>query len=200
MPTIGLFRKMTMPGTILGSAATLMVWATLLNGQQSVGAASVREGRLWFDGRATLGDFTGTTTSVTGRLTGGADLADVRGWVEAPVGTLVTGNDRRDRDLRKSMGAAEFPTLRFDLTGLAVGERIADTTVVQLDGSFTLRGVTRSAKIPARLVLGERRYHLWAATPLNLKDYAIGGLSKMLGLLRMSEDIVVHIDLVFEVP
>lgn len=185
---------------VIRSTVTLMLWATLANAQQPVGAAAVREGRLWFDGRATLGDFTGTTTSVTGRLTGGADLGEVRGWVEAPVGTLVTGNDRRDRDLRTSMGAAEFPTLRFDLTGLVVAERMADTTVVQLDGSFTLHGVTRSAKIPARLVLGERRYHLWAATPLNLKDYAIGGLSKMLGLLRMSEDIVVHIDLVFEVP
>ena len=185
---------------VIRSTVTLMLWATLANAQQPVGAAAVREGRLWFDGRATLGDFTGTTTSVTGRLTGGADLGEVRGWVEAPVGTLVTGNDRRDRDLRTSMGAAEFPTLRFDLTGLVVAERMADTTVVQLDGSFTLHGVTRSAKIPARLVLGERRYHLWATTPLNLKDYAIGGLSKMLGLLRMSEDIVVHIDLVFEVP
>ena len=182
------------------STLALMFWAAVVNAQQPVMAATVLEGKLWFDGRATLGDFTGTTTTVTGRLTGGADLSQVQGWVEAPVGTLVTGNDRRDRDLRKSMAAGEFPTIRFDLARLAVGERIADTTVVQLEGTFTLHGVTRSATIPARLVLGERRYHLWATTPLNLKDYSIGGLSKMLGILKMSEDIVVHVDLLFEVP
>ncbi len=184
----------------LPSTLALMFWAAVVNAQQPVMAATVLEGKLWFDGRATLGDFTGTTTTVTGRLTGGTDLSQVHGWVEAPVGTLVTGNDRRDRDLRKSMAASEFPTIRFDLARLAVGERIADTTVVQLEGTFTLHGVTRSATIPARLVLGERRYRLWATTPLNLKDYSIGGLSKMLGILKMSEDIVVHVDLLFEVP
>jgi hypothetical protein len=33
--------------------------------------------------------------------------------------------------------------------------------------------------------------------PLNLKDYRIGGLSKLLGMLKMYEDIEVHADLVF---
>jgi hypothetical protein len=33
--------------------------------------------------------------------------------------------------------------------------------------------------------------------PLNLKDYKIGGLTKMLGMLRMYEDIKVHVDLTF---
>ena len=34
-------------------------------------------------------------------------------------------------------------------------------------------------------------------TPLNLKAYKIGGLSKMLGMLKMQEDILVHLDLTF---
>jgi hypothetical protein len=33
--------------------------------------------------------------------------------------------------------------------------------------------------------------------PLNLKDYRIGGLSKLLGMLKMSEHIEVHVDLLF---
>jgi hypothetical protein len=33
--------------------------------------------------------------------------------------------------------------------------------------------------------------------PLNLKDYKIGGLSKMMGMLRMYEDITVHVDVTF---
>ena len=48
---------------------------------------TVREGTLSFDARASAGNFTGTTTRVTGEMMGG-ELADVRGWVEAPVRTL----------------------------------------------------------------------------------------------------------------
>jgi hypothetical protein len=32
---------------------------------------------------------------------------------------------------------------------------------------------------------------------VNLKDYRIGGLSKALGILKMHEDIVVHVDVSF---
>jgi hypothetical protein len=35
-------------------------------------------GKLSFDGHATVGDFTGTTTTVTGEMTGGESLAAVR--------------------------------------------------------------------------------------------------------------------------
>src|SRR6266576_2645000 len=34
-------------------------------------------------------------------------------------------------------------------------------------------------------------------TPLNLKDYKIEGLSKMMGMLKMYDKIVVHLDLRF---
>jgi hypothetical protein len=33
--------------------------------------------------------------------------------------------------------------------------------------------------------------------PLDLSDYEIGGLSRMLGVLRMQEGIDVHVDLTF---
>ena len=35
------------------------------------------------------------------------------------------------------------------------------------------------------------------APPLNLKSYKIGGLSKALGILRMDEKILIHLDLTF---
>jgi hypothetical protein len=63
-------------------------------------AGTVRQGRLSFDGRATTGGFSGTTTSVTGEMHGGG-LTALRGWVEAPDPTLVTGNQRSDRYLNK---------------------------------------------------------------------------------------------------
>ena len=48
----------------------------------------ITSGMLSFDGHATMGDFTGTTRTVTGQLTGAPDISSVRGWVEAPVATF----------------------------------------------------------------------------------------------------------------
>src|SRR5918994_827285 len=83
--------------------------------KRSLSRGRVVSGSLSFDGHATAGDFTGTTTTVSGQLSGAADLTGVRGWVEAPVKTLKTGNGKRDKDLNKSMESEKYPVLRFDL-------------------------------------------------------------------------------------
>ena len=164
--------------------------------QQQVPAGTVRAGTLSFDARATAGDFTGTTTTVTGEMTGG-ELAAIRGWVEAPVTTLVTGNDRRDRDLNKSMESGKYPTMRFDLDGVTPGATRGDTLVVQLKGRFTIHGVTRETTLPAEVVIAPDAVHVQTQTMLNLKDYHIGGLSKAFGMLRMHEEIRVRVDVTF---
>ena len=164
--------------------------------QQQVPAGTVRAGTLSFDARATAGDFTGSTTTVTGEMTGG-ELAAIRGWVEAPVATLVTGNDRRDRDLNKSMETGKFPTMRFDLDGVSPGDARGDTLAVQLKGRFTIHGVTRETTLPAEVVIAPDAVHVQTQTILNLKDYRIGGLSKAFGMLRMHEEIRVRVDVTF---
>jgi polyisoprenoid-binding protein YceI len=159
--------------------------------------AAVREGRLSFDGRATTGAFTGTTSTVRGETTGGGSLSEVRGWVDTPVSTLVTGNGHRDKDLNKSLESDRYPTIRFDLTGVTPGAERGDTVDVVLQGRFTIHGVTREASIPATVVTQPDAIRVRGATPLNLKDYQIGGLSKALGMLKMDDKIVVHLDLRF---
>ena len=156
----------------------------------------VRQGTLSFDGRATAGNFTGTTTQVTGEVHGGS-LPQVRGWVEAPVRTLATGNQRRDRDLNKSMESAKYPTIRFELTSVAGGESPGDSVSLVLHGRFIIHGITREAAVPASVTFHPEGIRVRGETPLNLKDYKIGGLSKAFGMLKMYEEIVVHIDLTF---
>jgi hypothetical protein len=165
--------------------------------QQPIPGGTIRTGSLSFDGRATMGDFTGTTTTVTGEMTGGATLASVRGWVEAPVRTLVTGNSRRDADLNKSMESDRYPTIRYELTDVLPGEVWGDTVPVTLHGYFLIHGVKQHAPIPATVVFLHDGVRVRGEAPLNLKTYKIGGLTKMLGMLRMHEDIVVHVDLTF---
>jgi polyisoprenoid-binding protein YceI len=169
-----------------------------LEAQQPVPGGAIRQGVLSFDARATVGDFTGATQTIAGEMTGGASLAEVRGWVEAPVNTLVTGNGKRDKDLNRSMESEKYPTIRFDLTGVTLGEARGDTVAVTLDGKFQIHGVSQEASIPATVVLLADAIQVRGELPMNLKRYGIGGLSKMAGMLKMHEEIVVHLDLTFE--
>lgn len=158
----------------------------------------VTSGTLSFDGRATVGDFVGTTSTVSGQLTGAPELAGVRGWVEAPVNTLKTGNGKRDKDLNKSMESDKYPTMRFDLARISLTGGRGDSLGVMLHGALALHGVTRSVDLPGTIQFNGTRARVRTDFPLNLKDYRIGGLSKLLGMLKMYEDIQVHADLVFQ--
>jgi polyisoprenoid-binding protein YceI len=157
----------------------------------------VASGTLSFDGHATVGDFTGTTTTVTGEMAGGESLAAVRGWVESPVKTLDTGDGKRDKDLNKSMESNKYPAMRFELTGVTPAGGSADTAAVQLQGKLTLHGVTRAVTLPGQVWKDSDTLRLRSDFPLDLSDYNIGGLSKLLGMLRMQEEIEVHVDLTF---
>jgi polyisoprenoid-binding protein YceI len=158
----------------------------------------LHSGTLSFSAHATAGDFTGTTTTVSGAWTG--NLSAASGWVEAPVATLVTHNGHRDRDLRASMEVDKYPTMRFDLARIASaspGQRPNDTGALTLYGTLAIHGVTRAVELPATAVRGGDTIYVRSNFPLDLGDYHIGGLTKMLGLFRMDPNIVVHVDLRF---
>jgi len=187
---------------VAACASALMVWWTVLASAQTtptrpIPAGKVAEGTLSFDGRANVGDFTGTTSTLSGQMSGGADLSAVRGRVEAPVATLKTGKDRRDRDLLKSMETDKYPTMSFDLDSVAPAGG-GDSVPVTLRGRLTIHGVERAVELPGSVVLSGDRAHVRSDFPLNLKDYKVGGLSKMMGMLRMYEDIKVHVDVTFQ--
>lgn len=178
------------------TVAALLASAPRARGQSSPAApiAVVQSGMLSFSGHATVGDFTGSTSTIRGAVTG--DLADARGWVEAPVATLVTQNDHRDRDLRASMEVEKYPTMRFTLARTTGTPGNGVTTVV-LHGALAIHGVTREVDLPATVERNGDTIHLISGFPLDLRDYRIGGLKKMLGLLRMDPQIEVHVDLRF---
>jgi polyisoprenoid-binding protein YceI len=179
----------------LATAARPPDLAAQLDG--AIPAMRLASGRLSFDGHATPGDFTGTTTAVTGEMTGGESLLTVRGWVESPVKTLNTGNGKRDRDLNKSMESDKHPTMRFELTGVTTEGTPADSAAVRLAGKLTLHGVTHDVTLPGRVWQDGSALRLRSSFPLDLGDYKIGGLTKMLGMLRMQEGIEVHVELTF---
>jgi len=183
----------------------LLAWAPTmalptLGAQRPMRAATLPSGTLSFFGRATVGDFVGTTTRVTGAIIGGPDYSAARGWVDAPVGTLVTGNDRRDRDLRATMNVERYPIMHFELTSAtlvakSVDER--DSTGLLLHGALTIHGVTRRVEVPATVLRNGDTTRVSSRFRLDLFDYDIHGLTRMFGVLRMQHEIDVRVDLQF---
>ena len=179
------------------TVAALVVSAAVVRAQTPLGAPSavVQSGTLSFSAHATMGDFTGSTSTITGAVTG--DLSDARGWVEALVATLVTGNDHRDRDLRASMEVKKYPTMRFTLARTTGAPANGGAATMVLHGTLAIHGVTREVDLPATVERSADTIHVTSSFPLDLRDYRIGGLTKMLGLLRMDPHIEVHVDLRF---
>ena len=182
--------------TTLTSLLLVCAWSVPAAAQHSWPDADLRRATLSFDGKSTLGDFVGVTSTVHGHMSGGAALADVRGWVDAPVNTLKTGNDRRDRDLVKTMEAGIYPTIRFELLGVVPDWERGDSAGVSLKGNFVIHGVTRAETVKGTVVRSAEGIHLAASLPMNLHDYKINKLTRFL-VFKMNPDIVVHIDVTF---
>ena len=184
---------------LIALAGVLLFGVSPLSGQTAghISAGRVISGTLSFDGHATVGDFVGKTTSLTGEMTGGQDLSQVRGWVQAPVKTLVTGNNRRDRDLNKSMESDKHPHIRFDLTNVTPRGGTTDSTALTLHGHLMIHGVTKTVALPGWVQFSAGQARVRSEFPLSLKQYDIKGLSKMLGVLKMYDNIEVHVDVIF---
>jgi polyisoprenoid-binding protein YceI len=184
----------------------LLAWAPTIAlpravvAQQPVSDAVLERGTVSFLGRATVGDFIGTTSRVTGAIIGGSSYSTIRGWVEAPVGTLVTGNEHRDRDLRATMNVDRYPIMHFELaraTIVTAAAGAADSTGMTLHGALTIHGVTRLVDVPAAVLRYADTTRVTAHFPLDLFDYDIRGLTRMFGMLRMQREIDVRVDLQF---
>lgn len=175
--------------------AALLATATPALAQPPVAPTTRVTGTLRFDARATLGPFTGTTTAVSGEITGGPGLEAVRGWVAFPVDSLQTGNGLRDRDMRAALASDEFPTLRFDLQEVRPSPLQGSTMVLTLVGAFTIHGTTRQVSMPATLTWVEDGITVHALLAMDVRDYGITRLSRLLGAFKMQPDIVIRIDL-----
>jgi polyisoprenoid-binding protein YceI len=172
--------------------------------EHAVRRASAVRGTLSFTGHATVGDFIGTTSALSGTAALPVDVREARGVISAPADSLRTGNRLRDRDMRQVLEVSRYPTLRFDLDSIATGSaapfggdsiRYEDAT---LFGRLTIHGVTHQVALPGVLQIANHSADVRSVFPLDLEDYSIGGLSKLFGLLRMYPKIEVSVDLSFE--
>src|SRR5882672_6139638 len=142
----------------------LTLLAVLL--QVPIPSAPLAHAEIWFDARASIADFQGRASIVTGELVGGAGPADVRGWIEARWSDIDTKNGTRNAHMLKTVDAEHFPVIRFDVTGVTAG---ADTVA----GTLTLHGVTQHVRWPVATQAGADSTSVTADFPIDIRDYGI---------------------------
>lgn len=127
-------------------------------------------GKAEFHSSVPLDEFTGTTEHLTGMI----DLHNNEIDFFVDLETLDTGNDRRDRDMYRTLNVEEFPFAEF--TGsLSSGfdENDTSTQEVEATGEFTVHGVTRDLAVKGTLQKLEDSLILQAEWVLDITDFDI---------------------------
>jgi polyisoprenoid-binding protein YceI len=156
---------------------------------QAVPTGRLAKAEIWFDARATVADFQGRATTVTGELVGGAGPADARGWIEVRWADIDTRNGTRNGHMLKTVDAEQFPVIRFDVTAVRPG-------IDSVAGTLSLHGVTKEVVWPVRVQVGGDSVSVAADFPVDMRDFGIKPPVRFV-IARMGAVVQVHVRLVF---
>ncbi len=168
--------------------------------------------RVWFEADATLGAFTGKA----GRVRGYAEVADTaslsgaKGRIEVDVASFRTGIGMRDGHLRGDLQASKHPTIVFALEEVAGSSEDAMAGIERpanepssrpmlLKGTLTVRGVTRPVGIPTRIRFTPDSVYAHGRVPVRFTGFEMKPPSRMLGMTRVDDELVLRFDAVFAV-
>ncbi len=130
----------------------------------------------------------------------GDSLADVRGVAVAPAAKIHTGIGLLDSRMRRTLDAAHYPEIRFELLRVVPGAAHGDTAAVTYDGRFTIRGVTRDVTIPGTVVVAPGSLVATATFPLDIRVYGIAPPTAFFGIVRAEPVVRISVRLEFGGP
>ncbi len=125
-----------------------------------------------------FGDFSGTSEQPAGEFEGDSgDLKKgVTGWLAVSVGTIKTGEDGRDRELRKVLDQVHFPEIRFVIERMETSfPSVSEQTDVLLTihGTLTIHGVTRPMTFPGRIRLRDKKLWVRGENHIKMSEFGI---------------------------
>jgi polyisoprenoid-binding protein YceI len=154
-----------------------------------------------FDATHQMGDFSGRAEAVTGEFQ--ADTADLRasitGVARVRVAVLRTGNDNRDRDMRKVLDVDRFPEIRFTIGGVEPSFNSVTSsadTLITVKGGLAVRGVERPVTFLARVRLRDDRIWVRGESRIRLTDFGIKPPSRL--FFRVGDDVTIGFDITLE--
>ena len=179
--------------------AILLATATRAAAAQALTPLPLRRGEITIRVRVhRFPDFTARVNADSAALTGDS-LAGAHGVAIARTAKIHTGIGPLDGPLRRALGAAEYPEIRFELLRVRPGATHGDTAAVTYDGRFTIRGRTRDDTIPGTVVLSPGSLLATATFPLDIRDYGITPPTALFGIVRVEPVVRVTVRLEFGV-
>ena len=172
------------------AAVVALAAATRVQGQ-ALAALPLRHAEVAFAMRATkVNDFVGHVAAVRVEYQG-TDLTNVHGVLELRVADMHTGIGLRDTHLRNAMRADSFPTIRFELVGVDPAAPHGDTIPAVFQGHLTIRGVTKTVRVPGSVVLRPGGVDVTASISLDMREYGIEPPTRFFGAIRVDPVTVV---------
>jgi polyisoprenoid-binding protein YceI len=164
---------------------------------QAITPAPLRSGTVAAALRAsTVNDFEARAAVARAEFQG-TDLVNVTGVVEVRVAEMRTGIGLRDTHMRNAMRADSFPTIRFDLVGLDIGATRGDTVAATYQGHLTIRGVTRTIRVPGWVIVRSTGAEVHTEFPLDMREYNINPPSRFLGAVKVDPVVNLTVHLLF---
>ena len=154
--------------------------------------------RIGFDANATLGDFQGNATKVTGWVeTSEPEFSDAHGVVEVAAASFQTGIGMRDRHLRETLETEKYPLLRFALDSARFERADSTGKWYRLHGALTIRNATRNPELVARVSTHGDTIVVQGLLPARFTEYDMKPPSKLLGSAKVKDAFTIRFDCTF---
>lgn len=139
------------------------------------------------------------TQELSGRVkvvSAGDEGAVLDGRLEIAAASFATGNGRRDRTLReRSLAVGDHPAIVFVPRRIFRTSSWAEDEALAIEGDLTLRGVTRSLRLPVTLVERGVRLLVEGRTRVRWADYGVPDPSFFPVRLRPDVEVQAHLEL-----
>jgi polyisoprenoid-binding protein YceI len=142
-----------------------------------------------FTGDTPMFSFEGSSDS----LSGSVNVTDSTVQFKLPVKTLDTGNNKRDRDMMRTLEAGKYPEATFEgkITSSFNRDKL-DEQEVTVKGTFTIHGVSQSLKILGTMQFEGDQLKITASWEQKLTDYNMEPPSVL--FYSMDDQIAVRVE------
>ncbi len=167
--------------------------------------------KLWLRGESTLHPYQSFAKriSVTAELKPAAKADGLAGLIGAgspfqfdltvPVESMKSGEGGLDSNMYKAMAAAKYPDIRYDVKSYRTGPA-ADGKGLSIvtKGTLSICSVSRDVSITGQVLPGKDGLEITGEYPLLMSDYGVKPPELMFGMIKCSDQVVIHFDLRFK--
>lgn len=189
----------------------VLVWIPVQAQTTPEGAIEIEPGgKVWIEGSASIVDYTCTAR----RLSGNGSIkntknpqqnikghGDVSVAVTIPVRLLDCGKKKMNNDMYEALKAKRHKSITYQLIDAHMIEADSATTGddgwmdIETTGILKIAGVeNRTDVIVQGKLISDNRFRVKGSKRINMKTYDIEPPTALLGLIKASDELVVHFD------